>query len=225
MRQYNSSQKYKSSFGLIDLLFNLLVGFVFLFIIAFILIHPISKKKVLDPKAEFLIIMTWPDGDTNDIDMWIKHDKSPIVSFRAKDNGVMHLDRDDLGGSNDTIIIDHNQVTNPVNREVLSIRQKIEGHYIVNIHWYSKKGDNPLNEVPVQMELLKVNPYKILSKVTVTLVEKGAEMTAIQFDMDRFGFINDITTDQDLWIMTHISETAASRAAFEDGTEDQSGGF
>lgn len=219
MRRYNSSQKYRSSFGLIDLLFNLLVGFVFLFVIAFILINPISKNKIIDAKAEFLIVMSWPDNDTNDIDIWVRRDEDDIISFRKKDSGIMHLDRDDLGNSNDTIFVDGKEMKNPANREVVSIRQKIPGHYTVNIHWYSKKGDKPLDEVPVELELIRVNPYRMLGKVTKTMVLKGSEITAYQFDITESGAIININDDQEAWVMKHVSEHQASLSAFNDGRE------
>ena len=60
MRLLREPAKYKSTIGFTDLLFNLLVGFVFLFIIAFILINPITKKKDVPKKAEYMIIIEWP---------------------------------------------------------------------------------------------------------------------------------------------------------------------
>ena len=60
--------RYKSTFGFVDLLFNLLVGFTFLFMLAFILINPIAKKDILEAKAEYLIVMSWNSKSTNDID-------------------------------------------------------------------------------------------------------------------------------------------------------------
>ena len=50
-----SDPRYRSSFGFIDLLFNLLVGFVFLFMLAFMLINPVAKKETIKPKAEYFI--------------------------------------------------------------------------------------------------------------------------------------------------------------------------
>ena len=46
-----SDPRYRSSFGFIDLLFNLLVGFVFLFMLAFMLINPVAKKETIKQKA------------------------------------------------------------------------------------------------------------------------------------------------------------------------------
>ena len=50
-----SDPRYRSSFGFIDLLFNMLIGFVFLFMLAFLLINPVAKKETIKPKAEYFI--------------------------------------------------------------------------------------------------------------------------------------------------------------------------
>ena len=41
-----------------DLLFNALLGFVVMFMLALLLVNPIAKSGAIDPKAEFLITMT-----------------------------------------------------------------------------------------------------------------------------------------------------------------------
>ena len=45
-----------------DLLFNVLVGFVMLFVIAFLLINPITKKNDIPSKAEYQL---FSNGMTN----------------------------------------------------------------------------------------------------------------------------------------------------------------
>ena len=55
----DSNERFKSSLGFIDLLFNILVGFAFLFIVAFLLIKPEAKKKDFDRRAEFVVVMEW----------------------------------------------------------------------------------------------------------------------------------------------------------------------
>ena len=96
--------KYKSTVGFTDLLFNLLVGFVFLFIIAFILINPITKKADVPKKAEYMIVMEWPTEVADDIDLWVKDPEGNTVSFVKKENGYMNLEKDDLGHSNDMTV-------------------------------------------------------------------------------------------------------------------------
>ena len=46
--------KYHSNVSFLDLLFNLVVGFVMLFIIAFLLIRPIAENKQIEQKAEYV---------------------------------------------------------------------------------------------------------------------------------------------------------------------------
>jgi len=136
-----SRQRYKTSFGFIDLLFNLLVGFTFMFILAFMLINPIAKKHELDPKAEYLIIMTWDNKSIGDIDIWVMDDLDHVVSFRQKDQAMINLDRDDLGLSNDTYINARGErVERNYNREVVSIRTKDQRRYLVTIHYYNARG-------------------------------------------------------------------------------------
>ena len=55
MSNPNNRLKYKSGIGFTDLLFNLVIGFVYLFVIAFILINPIAKKGDVIKKAEYMI--------------------------------------------------------------------------------------------------------------------------------------------------------------------------
>ena len=67
-----NNEKYKSTIGFTDLLFNILVGFAFLFIIAFLLIKPEAKKKDFDRNAEFVIIMEWDKEAKGDIDLYVE---------------------------------------------------------------------------------------------------------------------------------------------------------
>ena len=57
-----------------DMLFNILLGFVVLFVIAFLLINPITKKQDVPSKAEAMIIMEWADNSYTDMDLWIQRD-------------------------------------------------------------------------------------------------------------------------------------------------------
>ena len=64
----DSKPQYKSSLAFTDLLFNVLIGFAFMFIIAFLLINPVEKDAEIEAKAEFMIIMEWDDQSAYDID-------------------------------------------------------------------------------------------------------------------------------------------------------------
>ena len=50
-----------------DVLFNALLGFAFMFSVAFIMIRPEITEGKVNPKAEFLITAQWPDNHPDDI--------------------------------------------------------------------------------------------------------------------------------------------------------------
>ena len=137
-----SNEKYKSTIAFTDLLFNILVGFAFLFIIAFLLIKPEAKKENFDRKAEFVVIMEWDKEATGDIDLYVQDPTGAQCSFRLPVVNFMHLDKDDLGASNDTVInADGSSSTVRINREVITIRGIVEGEYIICLLYTSDAAD------------------------------------------------------------------------------------
>ena len=81
--------RYRNNIGMTDMLFNMLLGFVFLFIIAFLLINPITKKSDAPKKAEFLIVIEWDEQLNDDIDL--RDPSGNKVSFTNKAAGLMNL--------------------------------------------------------------------------------------------------------------------------------------
>ena len=194
-----SNEKYKSTIAFTDLLFNILVGFAFLFIIAFLLIKPEAKKENFDRKAEFVVIMEWDKEATGDIDLYVQDPTGAQCSFRLPVANFMHLDKDDLGASNDTVVnADGSSSTVKINREVITIRGIIKGEYIINAHYYSKRlwadiinGETrrtkQRGDTTVKIELHKVNPYTVLWAGEKTFVDRGQEETFLRFRLDGDG--------------------------------------
>jgi len=134
------SPKFKSTIGFIDLLFNILLGFAFLFIIAFLLIKPEAKKEDFERRAEFVVVMEWNHDMPDDIDLYVQDPTGNIVSFRTPIKNFMHLDKDDLGYVNDIVYNANGKVTKVnINREVVTIRGIIPGEYLINAHYYSSR--------------------------------------------------------------------------------------
>lgn len=177
-----AKQKYKTSFGFIDLLFNLVVGFVFLFVLAFILINPVAKRADFDPKAEYLVILTWPDGSKNDIDIWVQDNMNNTISFRNRDKALINLDRDDLGESSDAYVDDQGRrIKINLNREVVSIKNADPREYYISVHFYKKKDGN--NREPVEIEVIKINPYKIMGRKRLVLEGEGDEQAVYRLSV------------------------------------------
>ena len=173
-----------------DLLFNALLGFVFMFLIAFMLINPISDTGKVDPKAEILITVTWPDGHPDDIDLYVEDPNGGVVWYHVKEAGLMHLDRDDRGNYRDTITVGGEKINNPLNQETVSLRGLIPGEFVVNIHHYLANGTG---DVPVEVKVEKLNPeVTLVFYTTLQLDHKGQELTAVRFTLDDDGQIADV---------------------------------
>ena len=89
-----------------DMLYLLSLAFAVLLIYALIQINPPAKKTEVERKAEFLIILEWDEKSVADLDLWVMDPQNNVVWFRNKTGGFLHLDKDDLGLHNDTIMID-----------------------------------------------------------------------------------------------------------------------
>ena len=184
-------KSYNSNTSFLDILFNTLVGFVLLFIIAFLLISPVKKKKEIEQKAEYVITATWPAGMGDDIDSWLEDPTGKIMYFRKKEVGLMHLDRDDLGTLNDTQHVPGIGMVNyPYNREITTIRGIMPGEYVFNVHLYRKTSKD--SSIPVTVILEKLNPHvKLLYSKTVILSNFWEEKTIIRFVLNSDGEITE----------------------------------
>lgn len=189
----DSDERYKSNVAFIDLLFNVLIGFVYLFILAFIMINPIAKKGDIVVPAEFIIILTWPDELGDDIDLWVKDQNENLVGFNRKDAGIMYLDRDDLGWMNDKSTIDGEEITIRLNREVVTIRGKAPNQYKISVHFYRKitpDDSNALNlpsmnNIPITVTVTKLNPYSEVYKQTLIISDQGEIKNFRSFTVDK----------------------------------------
>jgi len=231
-----NNEKYKSTIGFTDLLFNILVGFAFLFIIAFLLIKPEAKKEDFERRAEFVIVMEWDHDAHGDIDLYVEDPTNKQVSFRYQNLNFMHLDKDDLGMMNDTVInADGTRSTVSINREVVTIRGIIKGEYIINGHYYSQRNYTLINKdkipppVIVRVELHKVNPYKILWVGEKIFTQKAQEETFVRFRLDKDGKVlppftfekkKFVTALQALGNVTGPTRPIDSSAAYEDENGD-----
>lgn len=192
----DSSEKYKSTVAFTDLLFNVLVGFVFLFVIAFILINPIAKKSNIIVPAEYMIVLTWPDENDDDIDIWMRDPNGEIIGYQKKDNGVMHLDRDDIGSANDKMDIDGQSVTIKLNREVVTLRGILPGEYNISIHYYRRNTQDD-SRVPVTVEVSKINPYSVVYKQTQEFTTQGQGINYYKFTVRPDGNFENVTTSEE----------------------------
>jgi hypothetical protein len=163
------------------LLFNSLKAITFMFFMSFAMINPVAESGKVDPKAELMITVTWPDNNPDDVDTYVGDPSGNIVWYHHREAGLMHLDRDDRGMFKDEIAFNGKTVSNPLNQEIVSFRGLTDGEYTVNIvHYIATAGD-----LPVQVKVEKLNPVvKLIFYDTIILHAEGDEQTAVRFTLD-----------------------------------------
>ena len=109
-------------------------------------------------------------------------------------SGFTHLDRDDRGLTNDTQLVDGQEIVNPLNQEVVTIRGRPPGEFIVNVHYYRSEDKE---QVPVTVYIAEVNPtLKVLHYSTLDMKKEGDEKTAVRFTLNTQGKVENINTLQ-----------------------------
>lgn len=193
--------KYDNGIAFLDMLFNYLLAFAMLFMLALMLIRPPTPTDAaVKLRAEFVLTMTWPDAAFDDIDMWLMMPDGRKVNYINRDVDFVTLDRDDRGAKNDfyTDGAGQRQLTK-MNREIITIRAIVPGRYIVAAHVYAVQkeviddsGKTWLADTqlpyPALLEIIKLNPRVIeVLKSTVMLSESGQEVVFAAFDVDAAG--------------------------------------
>lgn len=185
-RPYNT---YKS---FIDLLFNVLIGFFMLLLIALALIKPEVNKKEIELKAEYIITMEWPNENRDDVDLMVKTPLKQFVYYGHKDAKSASLDRDDMGDIHDKLVLeDGTVVLIKENWEHVTLRKALQGEYVVNVLMFSKRDPGP---TPVKVKIEKLNPYRLVFSTTVNLHHTQQETTILRFTMDSKGNVTERST-------------------------------
>ena len=173
-----------------DLLFNALLGFAFMFAIAFMLINSSEETGNIRSNAEILISVQWPDDHPDDVDAIVEDPQGSLVWYHNRDSGLMHLDRDDRGNLADNLNINGEVVSNPINQETITVRGLQSGEYIINLLHYKSNFKEPL---PVTVKVEKLNPsVELIYYGEHFLNGVGDEMTALRFYVDSQKNISDL---------------------------------
>ena len=173
------------------MLFKALQVVTFLFFIALLVMNPEAKSGKVDPKAEFIITMGWPDSHPDDIDLYAEDPLGNIVWYWEREAGFMVLDRDDRGGLNNSITVNGRKVQSPIRQETISIRGIVAGEYTVNVNYYLATTTAP---VPVSVKIEKVNPtVEVIFYDTIMLDHMGQEKTAARFKIADNGNVLDVS--------------------------------
>ena len=210
-------ERYKSSIGFTDLLFNLVIGFVYLFMIAFILINPVAKKGDVIKKADYIIVIEWTNELDDDIDLWVKDPQDNTVSFVQKNKGLMNLEKDDLGWSNDTkwkangepeILL--------INREVVTLRGTVPGEYQIAAHVYNRRPSRSSTEPgKIRVQVIKINPYVEVYTEWYDYNRLAQEIALVNIVLDEDGNVDSMNNNPNSIITRKIEDNYLTPRQFE----------
>jgi hypothetical protein len=172
------------------MLFKALQVVSFLFFLALLAISPDAKDGKVDPRAEFIITMDWPDNHPDDLDLFVQDPAGNIAWYRHREAGFMVLERDDRGGPNDFIIVNGRKILSPIREEIVVIRGIVSGEYTVNVSHFAATTGRP---VPVTVKVQKLNPVaEVIHENTLTVDHTGDEKSAVRFSLDAEGKVIDV---------------------------------
>ena len=187
---YRPNRSHSRTDPFIDLLFNTLMGFSFLFLVSLLFINPIADNAKVDKQAEYVISAEWPQDLKDDIDLWMRTPVGHTVSYLAKEAGWLHLERDDRGEVNDKLMINGKEEVHPINQEIITIRSRQSGEYIVNLYYYKADSSDP---VAVNIKVDRINPkFETVYRDSIVLTRQDEEVTAVRFSIDDEGNVFDV---------------------------------
>lgn len=177
-----------------DLLTALMVVFMALGLLSIIASQRLKTIEGVQP-GQLLVQMTWKNGSTSDIDLWVKSPDDEPVGYTRAAGKTCDLLRDDLGRAMDL-------TSHAI--ELTVCRDPPPGEYLINVHLYNihlakayggvpeQTWDEVMKkELPMPVTVLitkadKKNPghmKKILEK-EVMLDHAGQELTVARFELD-----------------------------------------
>jgi hypothetical protein len=181
--------KRSSNTPFIDLSFLVAISFMLMFAVAIIQIKIESKETDIETHAEYVIVLTWQDSINHDVDIWVRDPQENLLFFRSKEVGIMHLDRDDLGNTNDKYYENGEEKIVPANQEIVTIRGFVSGEWIINSHFYRVSPDASAEKVAkCNLVVTKLNPKaKVILNRNFVLDTYWQEKTVTRFLMSSNG--------------------------------------
>lgn len=85
-------------------------------------------------------------------------------------------------------MVDGKEVAYPVNQEIVTIRKRYAGEYIVNLYYYKAETAPPLK---VQVKVDQINPrFQTVFVETVEFKAQDEEITAVRFSIGEDGTVS-----------------------------------
>jgi len=181
---------------IIDLLFNLLLSFVVLFVLAFWMVTKKKDDEQAKNANNILITMRWKAN--NDMDLWLKLPDGRHVGYNKRDEPPAHLDVD---------VVNWRKYHNPDgseyvikdNEEIITIRSILEGEYIVNVHYFNPQQVEPGTDTEVEILIQDVKKKNMLYAGKQIISVPRSETHFVKFTVEKRGkgyTVNQVRTNR-----------------------------
>jgi hypothetical protein len=187
---------------------------ILIIMFCFISVKSISPIK---PPSQIEIILTWDDNSQDDVDLWVNPPNNKPVYFANRDseNGLITLDRDDLG-INDEAVINGQEVKAAFRSEVVSIRGNVVGHYSVVANLYDYREVSGLSvgsvlpkPIHVKIQIVQLDPTNgIVYSSTKVITLNNQELFLVSFDLNSDKSISGIDDVNPVDVMGLTSRTS-----------------
>ena len=176
------------------MLFNVLMGFFMLLMLALMVVNPKAKKdSVVKLKSNIMIEAEWDGELESDVDLFIQLPNGKIVFYNNRDVPGAQLSRDDRGSVSDKVVMPDGSVKIiKENWEHAFISKTLPGWYTVNVVLFNNRDKQT---IPVKVKIQKFKPYELMYDNTINLIRSRQEKTVIRFKLNENGDIMDINDD------------------------------
>jgi hypothetical protein len=177
-----------------DMLFLMVLSLVVVIFLLTFLINPVEKTDDVPMRTEIMVEAMWPSGTKYDVDLWsLGPDKRPVGWGVFSAGPILNLERDDRGVINDT---------SDINYELITVRKREPGEYIVNLHLYNEFKE-PL-PVPVNVKVTGKGDIGEIFSGEVLLERRKQELTVVRYTLDVDGsLIRDSINNLQYSILAH----------------------
>jgi hypothetical protein len=177
-----------------DMLFLMVLSLVVVIFLLTFLINPVEKTDDVPMRTEIMVEAMWPSGTKYDVDLWsMGPDKRPVGWGVFSAGPILNLERDDRGVINDT---------SNMNYELITVRKREPGEYIINLHLYNEFKE-PL-PVPVNVKVMGKGDIGEIFSGEVLLERRKQELTVVRYTLDVDGsLIRDSINNLQYSILAH----------------------
>lgn len=169
---------------IVDLLFILLLIFISLFFLSFAMVNePKEKEDQAKNDNNILVTMRW--NTDNDMDLWLRLPDGRHVGYNNRDEPPAHLDVDVVAWRKYRRP-DNTEYTIENNEEIITIRDTLEGEYVVNVHYYSAHRIDPMQPIEVEIMVQDVENGKIVYADSKKINMTQKETNFLRFSVERY---------------------------------------